>query len=328
MKKWNVYALMTIFAMSVGLSGCQMAKRVPEVSALLKLENEEATKKLEPFTRDDITDAWGDPDYEMQFGNGDLYIRGDNEECLCVYYEADGNTVKYARVNLHGGIQEFTGVITEDYENSAVVTIDDGYAISQAGTQVTVDLGEENQWLDVDIGNRVHVTYIGPVMETMPLQLMDQIRITVVEQTDAPEISGNGTSENAENPAFEDVDHDLEGIELDGVTLSIDDVTPTSATVKILNETDMEIMYGEDYNLQVFEEADWHDVPYLIDNWAFIAIGYGAPKHTQVEWEVNWETFHGVLEPGTYRLAKSVTDFRGTGDFTNYLYYLEFEITE
>ena len=36
----------------------------------------------------------------------------------------------------------------------------------------------------------------------------------------------------------------------------------------------------------------------------------------------------GKLEPGQYRMVKSFMDFRETGDYTDYHYFIEFEIPE
>ncbi len=142
--------------------------------------------------------------------------------------------------------------------------MDDGdYSIHSSGDLVTVDLTKGDERLDVEVGDKVYVEFIGPVMESMPLQLMDQLTISVLENAGA----------------FEDVDEALLTVgTLDGVTVELLDVTPTSAKLGILNTTDLDVQFGEDYNLQVFEEGDWKDVPYLIDNWAVTAIAYRAHK--------------------------------------------------
>ena len=54
-------------------------------------------------------------------------------------------------------------------------------------------------------------------------------------------------------------------------------------------------------------------VPYIIDNWTFNAVGYEARKGSPAEITVNWEIFHGSMEPGNYRIIKTVNDFREQG---------------
>ena len=41
---------------------------------------------------------------------------------------------------------------------------------------------------------------------------------------------------------------------------------------------------------------------------------------------VNWEWLYGELEPGTYKIIKSVSDFRGPGDSDDKTYFAEFVI--
>lgn len=41
---------------------------------------------------------------------------------------------------------------------------------------------------------------------------------------------------------------------------------------------------------------------------------------------MDWQVFHGSLEPGKYRIIKDISDFRGTGDYTKYNLGAEFEI--
>lgn len=113
-----------------------------------------------------------------------------------------------------------------------------------------------------------------------------------------------------------------------GVSMKLLEVSKTGILVEFLNTTDLEVTFGEDYALQEFTGGEWVSVPYKIDNWAFNAVAYTMPKDTPVEWKTDWETFHGVLSPGLYRVVKSVSDFRGAGDFTNYALAVEFEIEE
>ncbi|MDE6905494.1 MAG: hypothetical protein K2P76_11280 [Lachnospiraceae bacterium] len=40
------------------------------------------------------------------------------------------------------------------------------------------------------------------------------------------------------------------------------------------------------------------------------------------------EWLYGMLESGRYRIVKTVTDFRETGDYTDYTYTAEFCIKE
>ena len=106
--------------------------------------------------------------------------------------------------------------------------------------------------------------------------------------------------------------------ELAGVSMEVTYVTPKGANLVLTNDTDKNIMFGDDYILQVYQDGKWYEVDYIIDNAVFSAIGYSVPTGGSTCWSVKWNYFHGELPEGTYRIVKEVMDFRGTGDFTEY----------
>ncbi len=117
---------------------------------------------------------------------------------------------------------------------------------------------------------------------------------------------------------------------LDGVTMSVDKNSARSARLTITNTTDREIIFGDDYELekQNPKTKEWESVDYIIDNAAFNSIAYNAPKNKPTEWKVNWKVFHGTQKPGTYRIVKTLLDFKGTGNYTEYTLMSEFKITK
>lgn len=119
---------------------------------------------------------------------------------------------------------------------------------------------------------------------------------------------------------------------IDGVTMVITDVTAEGAAVKFTNCTDMEITYGDDYELQALMDGEWHRVNYLIDNWAYNAIGYFIPASKETaavrEWNVDWSVFHGRLPGGHYRITKSVSvePANEKGECMDYCLGAEFDV--
>lgn len=113
---------------------------------------------------------------------------------------------------------------------------------------------------------------------------------------------------------------------LDGVTMDVVFSTPTSIKLTILNTTDLQIEYGEYYDLQILQEGNWYSLSYIIDDWGFVEIGYTAQKDIPSEWYTDWMTFHGVLDKGTYRIVKKVLYFEEPGNYTEYYLASEFEI--
>jgi hypothetical protein len=118
-----------------------------------------------------------------------------------------------------------------------------------------------------------------------------------------------------------------------GITLTAENVTPTSATIKCTQsggESTGELHTGSWYILENWtQENGWKKMPYVIDGetgWNDIA--WIISKGETVEWEINWEWLYGKLPVGKYRIGKEIMDFRDTGDFDKAIYFAEFEITE
>ena len=110
-----------------------------------------------------------------------------------------------------------------------------------------------------------------------------------------------------------------------GITFSIINITPTGATVVFTqsggNPTG-ELMVGSAYSLEYQDES----MAFLVDDAIFTAEAYMIPKDGELKMNVNWEWLYGELEPGEYRITKSVMDFRGTGDYDTKEYSAEFTI--
>ncbi|MBE6899688.1 MAG: hypothetical protein E7479_03360 [Ruminococcaceae bacterium] len=111
-----------------------------------------------------------------------------------------------------------------------------------------------------------------------------------------------------------------------GLTLSVSDVTATGLTVIFTqsggNPTG-ELMTGSYYRI---ESADG-ELAYIVEGEiAWTAEAYMIPKDGSVSMNVNWEWLYGVLEPGTYKIFKGVSDFRGPGDYDDKEYSAEFTV--
>lgn len=118
------------------------------------------------------------------------------------------------------------------------------------------------------------------------------------------------------------------GIEKLGLSLKTKNVTPTSAILLFQQEggkpTGM-LEYGDDFIIERCESNEWKAVPIVIEgNYGFHDIAYSIANNSTTEFEMNWEWLYGKLEPGEYRIGKSVYDFRDTGDYDEYMVYAKF----
>ena len=114
-----------------------------------------------------------------------------------------------------------------------------------------------------------------------------------------------------------------------GITMTVDEetITPEGASFLLLQTTEMDIKYGDNYKLQKYDGSTWVDVPTIIENYAFHSIAYSLPENEPKVLELDWAWLYGSLPAGEYRLVKEFMDFRGTGDFDNYTIAAAFPIT-
>ena len=120
-----------------------------------------------------------------------------------------------------------------------------------------------------------------------------------------------------------------EGLPNWGIGLSVKDITEFGLTLVCTRSGGNpagELQTGSDYNLIVLKDGTWQEVPTIIEEYGWTAEAYMVPKDDIVEFKINWEWLYGKLPTGTYRITKEFTDFRGTGDYDNFVYWTEFEI--
>lgn len=114
-----------------------------------------------------------------------------------------------------------------------------------------------------------------------------------------------------------------------GITLSVENVTPAGMTLVCTQSGGIQtgqLQTGNAYKLMVLHNETWQEVPYLVEDVEWKQEAYTIPLDDRVEWEIKWESLYGELPAGTYRIVKSVSDFRGTGDYDTEECWTEFEI--
>ncbi|PNV59011.1 hypothetical protein C0033_26270 [Clostridium sp. chh4-2] len=103
-----------------------------------------------------------------------------------------------------------------------------------------------------------------------------------------------------------------------GVRMNADesDITPTSIKLRLENETDLNIIFGDDYRLQKEEDGTYKDL--LPKDMNFHSIGYMSKRGNPVEWTADWSRLCGSLEDGNYIIVKTVLDEDVPGEAGRY----------
>ena len=98
-----------------------------------------------------------------------------------------------------------------------------------------------------------------------------------------------------------------------GLALAAEDVSPTGLT-------------GSPFWLEKEQDGTWVEVEPLIEDMAWDMMAYVINMDGDTELEQSWSALYGELAPGSYRLGKTVMDFRGTGDYDQRDYYAYFTV--
>lgn len=116
-----------------------------------------------------------------------------------------------------------------------------------------------------------------------------------------------------------------------GVKLTARDITPTGLTLVCTQqdgEPGGELQTGSPYGLEVYQMGAWEPVELLAqeNDVAWTAEAWSIQPSGTTEWTVDWSRLYGSLPDGTYRITKSIMDFRGTGDYEEKTYTAPFQL--
>ncbi|MCL2642745.1 MAG: hypothetical protein FWD52_04460 [Candidatus Bathyarchaeota archaeon] len=115
---------------------------------------------------------------------------------------------------------------------------------------------------------------------------------------------------------------------LDGIILEIKEntVTTKGLTVILKNTTPRKYVYGVSFFVEEKRDDGWQRVPYIVDNFGWISIGYTLEGYSTREQEIFWEGCYGELSPGNYRIIKDICYVREPGDYDEFNVSAEFII--
>lgn len=115
-----------------------------------------------------------------------------------------------------------------------------------------------------------------------------------------------------------------------GITFSAENVTPRGMT--LVCEQDGTpvpgmLMTGAFFRLEKLTADGWRELPTVTDA-IFTTEGWMITKGQTHRWDVNWAWLYGELEPGDYRIFKTITLDETQGSETDWNGGVEFTITE
>lgn len=205
---------------------------------------------------------------------------------------------------------EITDVRRHRIENGALdgwdITID--RKVPEAGTE---DMAQWHLFLEVQMGDVIKAT--------------DKVWINGKQSERTPAISGLvGISRTPSISAYQDPW---------GVKLTAKNITPSGLTIVCTQqdgEPTGELQTGSYYGLEMLQDGEWVAVELLPMEYelAWTSEAWMIPNNAETEWEVNWSRLYGELPAGSYRISKSVMDFRGTGDYDTKTYYAGFDLVD
>lgn len=104
-----------------------------------------------------------------------------------------------------------------------------------------------------------------------------------------------------------------------GVHFYLKNITPTGATAVFLqydSEITEEISFGEDFKIEVEKDGNWKEADIVVKGaYGFNDIAHLLSIGDMVEAKLDWEWLYGELEPGNYRITKTVNQEEITAYF-------------
>ena len=108
------------------------------------------------------------------------------------------------------------------------------------------------------------------------------------------------------------------------VTMTMEDYNAFEGELIISNQTGNDLKTWEWYDIQTWEDGEWHRLDQLTDGlWTDVL--YQLPTGESTFFSTNWKTWYGELPSGKYRIVKEI--FKTTADeIATYYLAVEFEI--
>jgi len=132
-------------------------------------------------------------------------------------------------------------------------------------------------------------------------------------------LTGCGTNKNEFNIGKES---NIEIVEK-GISLIVkeDTLTETGATLILKNDSDVDVQYGNPYEIEIKKDGKWHKINVELN---FTLPAFSLKSKETTELELNWENGYGKLASGDYRIIKSIDIEKEDGTFDTFYVSAEF----
>lgn len=133
-------------------------------------------------------------------------------------------------------------------------------------------------------------------------------------------LTGCGTDKNEFTVGKES---NIEVVEKE-VTLFVKEntLTTTGATLILKNDSDVDVQYGNPYEMEIKKDGEWHKINVELN---FTLPAFILKSKETKEFELNWENGYGKLASGDYRIIKSIDTEKEDGTFD--IFYVSGEFT-
>lgn len=110
-----------------------------------------------------------------------------------------------------------------------------------------------------------------------------------------------------------------------GVSLTVKEktLTETGATLILKNDSDVDVQYGNPYEMEIKKDGEWHKINVELN---FTLPAFILKSKETKELELNWENGYGKLASGDYRIVKSIDIEKEDGTFDTFYVSAEFII--
>lgn len=112
---------------------------------------------------------------------------------------------------------------------------------------------------------------------------------------------------------------------IEGVSIIIKEGTLTNkgATFILKNDSDIDIIYGNPYSIEVKKDNKWKKIDVEL---SFTLPAYTLKAKTSEEITINWEYGYGELEKGEYRFIKGFSYEKLKDNYVDFSLNVEFNI--